>query len=162
MWVRYSFCVAQWELTHWLVPVQARGFGPLNHPEQNISRAKRRQRPTVAIHQSQTVSSRVSSLWPSGDVTAAVLTVSGRPLVTGRAPGLVHLVPHQQWPWNSIRWPHTPLHKQVRAHTLAAAHSDQWDRLSACDTLAEQQKLPCHCSLQSSEINPHPQKTASH
>ena len=87
------------------------------NPDKDCSGAKRQQRPIAAIHQSQAVSNSLCSVWPSSDVTAVVLTASGRPLVTGRPPGLVHLVPHQQWPWNSIRWPHTPLHKQVRAHT---------------------------------------------
>lgn len=101
----------------WHFPHVFLGQRSTENPDKDRSGAKRQQRPIAAIHQSHAVSNSLCSVWPSSDVTAVVLTASGRPLVTGRPPGLVHLVPHQQWPWNSIRWPHTPLHKQVRAHT---------------------------------------------
>lgn len=100
----------------------------------------------------------VCSGWPRSDVTAAVLTASGRLLVTGRPPGLVHLVPYQQWPWNSIRWPHTLLHKQVRTHTLTAARCDQWARRCACDTLTEQSNRSSTVVLHN-EIIPRPRRS---
>lgn len=92
--------------------------------------------------------------WPGSEVTTAVLTASGWMPVTGRPPGLVHLVPHQQWPWNSIRTAshssaqtgqstHARTHGHARMHAHTTAQSDQWARRCVCDTLTEQSNISC-------------------
>lgn len=85
---------------------------------------KRRRRPTAAatLCEAQFAPCGPVLLWQTQHWQWAE-----RPLVAAMARGLmVYLVPHWHWPWKSIRWHHTLLHKQVRVHmhVCTQTHTD--------------------------------------
>lgn len=96
----------------------------LRRTECDHSGAKRHQRSIAAIHQSSCIPE--CSVWPSSDVTSEQAAASDRP-----TPWTGPFSPYQRWPWNSIRWSHTPLHKRVRVHAHTHTHTLQLASIDA-------------------------------